>query len=66
MKTETVKRILSPKELPTKGIHYHPNHLRRLWMRGDFPAPIRLSPRKLAWPEEAIDAWLDSKLKGAT
>jgi hypothetical protein len=55
------KRVLDFDGLREKGIHYHPNHLRRLWQRGDFPAPFKPSPRKLAWWEDAIDAWLVSK-----
>jgi len=58
-------RVLGLKELPSKGICFHPNHLRRLWERGDFPRPIKLSPRKLAWPEEVLDAWLASKKEAA-
>lgn len=54
-------RLLAPGDLPAKGIQYHMNHLRRLWQRGDFPAPIKLSPRKNVWAEEAIDAWINSK-----
>ena len=54
-------RYLTLKDLPGKGVQYHVNHLRRMWNSGQFPAPIHLSPRKLAWPESAIDAWLASK-----
>lgn len=59
------KRYLTVKDLPPKGINYHPNHLRRMWDKGRFPKPIHLSPRKLAWPESVIDAWLASKMEAA-
>ena len=59
--TSATGRLLAPKDLPAKGINYHPNHLRRLWQRGAFPAPIKLSPRKHAWREEIIDAWIVPK-----
>lgn len=41
-----------------KGISYSRDHLRRKVRDGSFPAPIKLSERRIAWPEEAIDAWL--------
>lgn len=32
-----------------------------LTKRGDFPAPIKLSPRVTVWPKFAVQAWLESK-----
>jgi prophage regulatory protein len=29
--------------------------------RGDFPAPLQLTPRAVGWPEEQIAAWLKSR-----
>jgi hypothetical protein len=58
-------RYLNPKELPAKGIRYHINHLRKLWMEGKFPKPIKMSEKKLLWREDVIDAWLASKEKGS-
>jgi hypothetical protein len=58
-------RYLALKDLPEKGINYHTNHLRRMWGDGRFPPPIHLSPRKLAWAESVIDAWLASKMEAA-
>ena len=32
-----------------------------IWRRrraGDFPEPIQLTPGRIGWPEEEIDAWL--------
>lgn len=56
------RRLITPKMLPEKGILYHPNHLRRMWQRGEFPVPIRLSPHRIAWPEEVIDQWIATKV----
>jgi prophage regulatory protein len=58
-------RMLSYDDLPGKGIRYHPNYLRRLWEDDRFPKPVKLSPRKLAWPEKAIDDWIAEKIKQA-
>jgi hypothetical protein len=38
-------RIITPKTLPEMGIYFHPNHLRLMWERGDFPRPFYLSKR---------------------
>jgi hypothetical protein len=55
-------RLVDPHALrEDKGITYHPNHLRVLWQRGEFPLPIHLSPRRIAWFEEDIDAWILAK-----
>jgi predicted DNA-binding transcriptional regulator AlpA len=59
------KRYLTFKDLPTKGINYSVTHLRRMWGDGRFPPPIHLSPRKLAWAESVIDAWIASKMEAA-
>ena len=56
------RRLIGPKQLPDKGINYNMNHLRRMWGKGDFPAPIHTSERRIAWPEEVIDKWIDEKI----
>lgn len=33
----------------------------RLRQRRDFPSPIRLSTRRIAWRRDAIDAWLEAR-----
>jgi hypothetical protein len=58
----TAVRLLDPHALrEEKGIKYHINHLRVLWQRGEFPVPISLSPRRIAWFEDDIDAWIVAK-----
>jgi predicted DNA-binding transcriptional regulator AlpA len=58
-------RVLAPRDLPSKGINYSSSYLRKLWTEGNFPAPQKLSPRKLIWPEHVIDEWIKSKLEAA-
>lgn len=36
----------------------------RLERAGNFPQRINLSNRRTGWPEEEIDAWLDSRPRG--
>ena len=33
----------------------------RMIREGSFPAPVELSPNKLGWFEDEIDAWLESR-----
>lgn len=56
--------LLSPRDLRALGINYHMNHLRRLWQRGDFPKPVHLSARKIAWRKTSILSWIASKSGG--
>ena len=28
---------------------------------GDFPAPVKISARRVAWKSEEVQAWLDSR-----
>lgn len=32
-------------------------------VRGEFPKPIQLGPRAVAWVEEEVQGWLTSKLE---
>jgi predicted DNA-binding transcriptional regulator AlpA len=57
-------RLIHPKELHKFGILYHPNHIRRMVKNGQFPAPVRLSPHRIAWPEDVIEAWIESRIIG--
>lgn len=33
----------------------------RMRRRGDLPAPVQLSPGRVAWPYDVIRAWLDAR-----
>jgi prophage regulatory protein len=37
--------------------------LRRLWERDDFPRPVHLSERVLAFSESAVETWIEAKMK---
>lgn len=53
--------VVGMRDLPGFGVLYHPNYLRRLWQRGDFPKPTLLTRRKLVWPRSAILGWVAYK-----
>jgi hypothetical protein len=54
-------RVFAPRDLPDLGIHFHINYLRRMWEEGNFPKPIKLSPRRIAWREADLLAWINSR-----
>jgi hypothetical protein len=58
-------RLLTPRDLPAKGVCFHINHLRRLWTAEPplFPRPFHLSPRRIAWRESSIDEWIEARSK---
>jgi hypothetical protein len=43
---------------PQKGIPYCRDHLRRKIRAGEFPKPVALSDRRIAWIEAEVDDWL--------
>jgi predicted DNA-binding transcriptional regulator AlpA len=51
-------RIFTFETLHLKGITFHRNYIRRLVKAGGFPAPFRLSERRPAWTEAALDEWI--------
>jgi prophage regulatory protein len=53
-------RLLTFEELQRqKGIPYCRDHLRRKVKAGEFPKPVDLGARRIAWIEEEIDAHLE-------
>jgi prophage regulatory protein len=37
----------------------------RLIRTGSFPAPVALSPGRVAWPRDAVDAWMAARRPNA-
>jgi prophage regulatory protein len=48
---------------PSKGIIYSRDHLRRKVKAGEFPRPIPVSNRRIAWIEAEVDQWLADKAR---
>jgi prophage regulatory protein len=46
---------------PSKGINYSRDHLRRKCKAGEFPKPIPVSDRRIAWIEAEVDEWLAAR-----
>ena len=53
-------RVLSIKDLSTKGIRYSRSQLYRKIAAGTFVRPIRLGANRIAFVEDEVDAWLRS------
>ena len=45
-----------------KRVGYHPVHLRRLWMAGKFPKPVRLGDGAIAHVEDEVTDWQKGKI----
>ncbi|MGK9282326.1 helix-turn-helix transcriptional regulator [Sinorhizobium meliloti] len=55
-------RVLSPKELKSKGITFCRAHIHVLVSQGKFPRPIKLGTKCNAWVESEIDEWLQARV----
>jgi len=56
-------KLLTFSELhPVKGISYSRDHLRRKWNAGEFPKPIPVSGRRIAFVEAEVDDWLADRI----
>jgi len=56
--TVTDLRLLSRKDLKSRGIDYSNVHLLRLEAEGKFPKRLYLSPARVAWVASEIDEYL--------
>jgi prophage regulatory protein len=57
-------RLISYYELrPLKGIIYTRPGISKLIRAGKFPKPIQISPKRIAWLEEEIDAHIAGLVK---
>lgn len=54
--------LIPLQDLPSKGICYSRNYIDRLIKEGKFPKPVFLSPRRRAFVESEIDAWLKDRV----
>ncbi len=59
MKLITFNQMKAEKRFPFTRVH-----TMRLVHSGKFPAPIRLGDRHIAWDENEVDAWFESRRVG--
>lgn len=53
--------IISANDMTIYGIHFTPDHLRRLWKRGLFPQPLQISEHRIGWRLADILKWIESR-----
>jgi len=58
----TDMKLLPLNDLHTKGILYSRNYIDRLIKEGRFPKPVFLSPRRRAFIEDEVDAWVQARV----
>jgi len=64
-KPSLMKKIIGKKMMYEK-LGISSTTLWRMIQRGEFPAPIQISPRRVGWLEEDVDQWIEKrKLRGA-
>lgn len=60
-----MSKIIKPNEVPSKtGISR--SQWYKLLSQGDFPEPIKLSPRRIGFLESDLDGWIESRRQGLT
>ncbi len=59
-----IVRVVSFEEVATK-LGVSKQTLRRQWRKGNFPEPVRLSPRRLVWPVDQLNAFLAGQATAA-
>ena len=42
------------------------SQVRSMARRGEFPAPCRLTPKRVAWVRADVDRWIESKIGGGS
>ena len=57
-------QFLSPKAVCSR-VAISRATLDRMVAAGNFPKPIKLTPRRLAYEARAVDAWMAEKLENA-
>lgn len=56
-------KLLRYRDLIERQIVSNRMTLRRWIAQQDFPAPMRLGPNSVAWREDEIERWLDTRLR---
>jgi prophage regulatory protein len=59
------KRLISAKVVMVKTSKSRTS-LWRSVKEGTFPPPVRISAGRVGWLEEAVDAWIDTRVAEAT
>lgn len=61
--TNRDQRVLLKVEAVTALIGVSRATLYRMVNAGDFPKPLQLSPKRVAWLQAEVDAWFQTKIE---
>jgi predicted DNA-binding transcriptional regulator AlpA len=53
------ERLVKTSELSGYGVPYRPTRIMQLVAAGEFPQPIKLSPRRNVWRASDLQNWID-------
>jgi prophage regulatory protein len=57
-----MSKVLDYAALQDRGIKYSKPHLWRMWTKGKFPKPFKLTPGRNVWRESDINEWLNARI----
>ena len=63
--TQTLAAFYSPRHTSERTTLARTT-LWRMVRRGEFPAPIRISPGRVGFPVDLVEAWIQERLEGAS
>jgi len=55
-------QLLDYADLRARGIRYAKPHLWRLWTKGKFPRPVKLSASRNVWRADEIQEWIEQRI----
>ena len=61
MGTRVIKRFLRLKEVSNR-VGYSRSRIYELVKAGQFPIPLQLGGRAIAWLESDVDTWMDARV----
>ena len=56
-----IKKMISSEQL-ADIVPYSQNQLRRLEAQGRFPKRVRIGPNRVAWVQEEIERWFETRM----
>lgn len=63
--SKTTSKLLYRADDLTKMLGFGKAHLYSLMKRGEFPQPIKIGQRAVAWPAQTIETWLSERMAAA-
>jgi prophage regulatory protein len=65
LKTQLTNALLNRQSVQTRTTLSR-SSLYAMIAKGEFPAPIKISGRRVAWPETTVNDWIQSRIESAS